>query len=126
MNKKIRIKEVVKYSGHSLSASGSVNFTLKASYSELINTISLMQLLNNDVDIKARLPGQRPFKLGYFRIKQIAVHGDGESTIKFNGLVDHIEMDHLNVLPMVDADNKEFVVLMESEVELEGGDGNEE
>ena len=35
----VKVKEVVKYGGHSLSANGSVNFTLKAEYSELTNTM---------------------------------------------------------------------------------------
>jgi hypothetical protein len=115
----IKVREVVKYGGHSLSANGSVNFTLKAAYSELANSIKLMQLLNNDVVIKAKIPGVGPKKLGIFRIKQITVDGDGESTIKFNGLNDYIEMDNLNMLPLNDSDTKEFVVMMESEVEEE-------
>ena len=115
----IRVKEVVKYGGHSLSANGSVNFTLKATYSELPNTIKLMQMLNNDVVIKAKGPGASPMKLGYFRVKQIVIDGDGESAIKFNGLNDYIEMDNLNLLPMNDGDNKEFVVMMEAEIETE-------
>lgn len=115
----IRVKEVVKYGGHSLSANGSVNFTLKATYSELPNTIKLMQMLNNDVVIKAKVPSGSPMKLGYFRVKQIVIDGDGESTIKFNGLNDYIEMDNLNLLPMNDSDNKEFVVMMEAEIETE-------
>lgn len=117
--KKIKVKEVVKYKGHSLSANGSVNFNLVAAYSELVHTISLMQLLNNDVTIKAKVPGENPMKLGIFRIKQIVIDGDGESKIKFNGLNDYIEMDNLNVLPLNSDDTKEFVVLMEAEVEEE-------
>lgn len=115
----IKVKEVVKYGGHSLSANGSVNFTLKARYSELTNTIQLMQLLNNDVSIKAKIPGGSPMKLGLFRIKQIVVDGDGESTIKFNGLNDYIEMDNLNLLPLNSDENKEFVVLMEADIETD-------
>lgn len=118
----IKVKEVVKYGGHSISANGSVNFTLKASYSELTNTIQMMQMLNNDVFIKAKLPAGKPMKLGMFRIKQIIVDGDGESTLKFNGLNDYIEMDNLNLLPLNSDDNKEFVVLMEAEVEMEEGE----
>ena len=53
----IKVKEVVVYGGHSMSANGSVNLTLKAQYSELPNSIRMMQLLNNDVDIKAKAPG---------------------------------------------------------------------
>ena len=115
----VKVKEVVKYGGHSLSANGSVNFTLKAQYSELPNTIKLMQMLNNDVNIKAQVPGGKPMKLGFFRVKQIVIDGDGESTIKFNGLNDYIEMDNLNLLPLNTDENKEFVVLMEADIETD-------
>ena len=118
----VKVKEVVEYAGHTLSANGNVNFTLKASYSELTKTIRLMQMLNNDVSIKARLPGRKPMKLGNFRIKQIAIDGDGESKIKFNSLNDYVEMDNLNMLPNNGADVKEFTVLMEAEIEIEKGD----
>ena len=121
----IKVKEVVRYGGHSLSANGSVNFTLKAQYSELSNSIKLMQMLNNDVNIKAKVPGGKAMKLGIFRVKQIVVDGDGESVLKFNGLNDYIEMDNLNMLPLNDSDTKEFVVLMEAEIEEEDEDGEE-
>ena len=122
----VRVKEVVKYGGHSLSANGSVNFTLKAGYSELPNSIKLMQLLNNDVYIKAKIPGERPMKLGEFRVKQIVIDGDGESVLKFNGLNDYIEMDNLNLLPMNDSDIKEFVVMMEADIEEENDESEDE
>ena len=122
----IKVKEVVKYSGHSLSANGAVNFTLKAGYSELKNSIKLMQMLNNDVHIKAKIPGGKAMKLGIFRVKQIVVDGDGESVLKFNGLNDYIEMDNLNMLPLNDSDTKEFVVLMEAEIEEEDEEDNAE
>ena len=120
---KVKVKEVVKYGGHSLSANGSVNFTLKASYSELPNTIQMMQMLNNDVTVKVKLPTGKPMKLGMFRIKQIIIDGDGESTLKFNGLNDYIEMDNLNLLPLNNDDNKEFVIMMEAEIETEEEEG---
>lgn len=121
----VKVKEVVKYGGHSLSANGSVNFTLKASYSELTNTIQMMQMLNNDVNIKAKLPTGKPMRLGMFRIKQIIIDGDGESILKFNGLNDYIEMDNLNLLPLNNDDNKEFVIMAEAEIEKEEGEDDE-
>ena len=120
----IKVKEVVVYGGHSMSANGSVNLTLKAQYSELPNSIRMMQLLNNDVDIKAKAPGSKAMRLGVFRVKQIVV--DGESVLKFNGLSDCIEMDNLNVLPLNTDDNKEFVVLMMANIEDEEEDNNGE
>lgn len=122
----IKVREIVKYGGHSLSANGSVNFTLKASYSELTNSIKLMQMLNNDVSIKAKVPGGKAMKLGIFRVKQIIIDGDGESVLKFNGLNDYIEMDNLNLLPLNTDENKEFAVLMEAEVEEEESENGEE
>lgn len=122
----VRIKQVVTYKGHSLSANGSVNFTLKAAYSELPNSIQMMQMLNNDVDIKAKLPGSKPMKLGMFRIKQIVVDGDGESVLKFNGLNDYIEMDNLNLLPLNNDENKEFVIMAEAEIEMEDEEGEDD
>lgn len=116
----IKVKQVVKYDGHSLSSNGSVNFKLRASYSELVNSIKLMQMLNNDVTIKAKIPGSKTMKLGIFRIKQIVIDGDGESKITLNGLNDFIEMDNLNLLPLKNSEEtNEFQVLYESNVEDE-------
>nr|DAV95848.1 MAG TPA: hypothetical protein [Caudoviricetes sp.] len=118
----IKVKEVVKYNGHNMAANGSVNLALKASYSELTNSIMLTQMLNNDVHIGAKLPGKKPIDLGTFRIKQISIDGDGESTLKFNSLSDFVEMDNLNQLPLASDDVKEFVVLFKANIEKEGGD----
>ena len=122
----VKVKQIVTYGGHSMSANGSVNLTLKAAYSELTNSVQQLQMLNNDVSIKAKLPGGKPMKLGMFRIKQIAIDGDGESVLKFNGLSDYIEMDNLNLLPLNSDDNKEFVVMLEAEIEDENGEDEEE
>lgn len=122
----IKIKEVVRYSGHNLNANGAVNLTLKAMYDQLTKSIELMQLLNNDIDIKAKIPGRPAMKLGIFRVKQINVDGDGESILKFNGLNDYIEMDNLNILPLNNDENKEFTILMQSDVEYEDERDEEE
>lgn len=121
----VKVKQIVSYGGHSLSANGSVNLTLKAMYSELTNSIQLMQMLNNDVIVKAKAAGEKPKKLGIFRIKEIKIDGDGESIIKFNGLSDYIEMDNLNALPLRDSEVKEFAVLYEAEIELEEEENGE-
>ena len=120
----VKVKEIVKYNGHSLSANGSVNLSFKAMYGELTNTIKLMQMLNNDVIIQAKV-GKNKLKLGMFRIKDIRIGGDGGSTIKFNGLSDYVEMDNLNELPLRDSESQEFPVLMSAEVEEEENEQDE-
>ena len=112
----LKVKQVVQYGRHSLKANGSVDFTLKAAYSELVNTIQTMQMLNNDITIKAKV-NKKVLSLGIFRIKQIIIDGDGESKLRFNGLSDYIEMDNLNMLPLNSDEVKEFVVMLTAEVE---------
>lgn len=119
----IKIKSVVVNGGYSVSANGSVNLKFIAGYSELVNTIKLQQMLNNDVTIKARIPvpegKPQIIKLGVFRVKNTMIDGDGESKIQFNGLADYVEMDNLNMLPLSSNDVKEFMILMEAEIEIE-------
>lgn len=123
----VKVAEVVSYGGHSLSANGSVNLTLKAGYSELSKSIMMTQMLNCDVRMKAKLTDGKTMPLGMFRVKGIDIHGDGCSVLKFNGLSDFVEMDNLNNLPLADMDIKDFKILAMAEIEEEGNeDGNVE
>ena len=119
MEKQIKVRQVVSYKGHSLSANGGVSLRLKAGYSELVHTIEIMQLLNDDILIKAKVPGNKPMRLGTFRIKNISIDGDGESVIKFDGLSDYVELDNLASLPLQSDDVNEFVIMSEALVEIE-------
>ena len=103
-----------------------MNLTLIAAYGELVHTIEASQLLNNDIFVKFKLPGMKAEKLGMFRIKQLIIDGDGESKIKLNGLSDYIEMDKINLLPLRTDETPEFNVLFEADVELEGGDEDDD
>lgn len=117
--KNIKIKEVVTYDGHSQKKNGSVMLNLRASYSELVNTISILQLLNNDVTVKAKIPRSKPMRLGTFRVDNVRIDNDGESVIKLNGLNDFVEMNNLNDLPLNSDEVKEFTVMLEANIEEE-------
>lgn len=123
MVNKAKVKAIVVNGGYNVSANGSVNLKFIAGYSELVNTIKLQQMLNNDVSIKAKLPSpngkSQVVNLGVFRVKSTMIDGDGESKIQFNGLSEYVEMDNLNILPLASDDIKEFAILMEAEIELE-------
>ena len=122
MEKKVVINELVSYSGHNVSANGVVNLTLVAKYSELANSIQAMQMLNENINIKAKLGAGKPFLLGMFRIKNILVDGDGESKLKFVSERDSIELDNLNSLPFSNEDNSDFTIRMEATIEGEDED----
>lgn len=113
--KKIVVKEVVNYKGHSVKANGSIDLSFSAMYDELTNTIQCLQMLNNDVDIIAKLPNEKPVELGMYRIKNIIFDGDGESTIKFNSLDQNVELENLSKI----ITSEKFQVRMTAMVELE-------
>jgi hypothetical protein len=123
---RVKVQEVVKYGGHTLAANGKVTLTLNAAYSELSNTIQISQMLNEDVTIKARVPGKKAVMLGSFRVSKIEVFDDGESRVKFAGISDYVEMDNLNSLPLKGEDVPEFRVLIEAEIDDSENDEKDE
>ena len=118
----VKIKQVVNYSGHNVKTNGSIDLTFKAKYDELTNSMQLLQMLNNDVNIVTKIPGiKKPIQLGMFRVKSVTFDGDGESTLKFNSIVDNVEMNNINSIVC----KEEFQILMSADVELEDEDEEE-
>lgn len=126
----LKVKQVVTNAGYRVGANGSVSISFAAKYSELTNTIKLQQLLNNDVEIKAKVPTgtgkPQVLNLGNFRVKRTTIDDDGESKVEFNGITDYIEMDNLNKLPLNSDDLKEFTILVTADVESEDGEEDAE
>lgn len=119
---KLKVMEVMKYGGHSLSANGMVNVTFTAMYSELAKSLQLMQLLNEDVTVAAKLPSEKPMPLGTFRVHQLIVDDDGESKVKLRGMSEFVETDGLNSLPLRNSDVPEFQVMFKADIESVEGD----
>lgn len=113
--KTVEIKEMVRYGGHSVKANGAVDITFSAMYSELVNSIKALQLLNNDVTVAAKVGNNKPFKIGSFRIKNVIIDGDGESKIKLMSITDSVEMNMLSDIVVAD----EFIIKMMATIEEE-------
>jgi hypothetical protein len=117
--KDIKIKEFVAYNGSATKANGVVTLNLKAMYSELTNTIKVLQLLNNDVKITVN----DEKVLGVFRVKDVVIDGDGQSKLKFESMSEAVEMSVMNSLVNIDG---EFSILMQSKVDLEDAEDEDE
>lgn len=113
--KKIRIKEVVTYNGHKVKGNGKLDLSFKANYDELVNSIQVLQMLNNDIKIKAKISGTPAYDLGVFRIARVQVNGDGESVLNLTTLTDYAEVNNISQLVGVDM----CQVLMEADIEEE-------
>ena len=98
MEQYVEVRLVGKYNGHSVKANQSVDLSIKAGYDQLSQAVQLLQFLNNDVSIKAKVPDLKPFSLGTFRVQAVNISHDGESTIKFNSMADFTEVDNFTKL----------------------------
>lgn len=119
---KVKVKGMYAYKGHNVSANGSVNLTLSGKYSQLTSSVQLLQMLNNDVIIQIKMGSEKSFKIGSFRIKNVAFDGDGESILKFNSLNDFVDIDKMNDL----ITKEEFAVMFLANIEEEDDESEEE
>ena len=121
LEKHIEVRVIGKYNGHSIKANQSVDLGIKAGYDQLADSVKLLQFLNNDVTIKAKVPDVKPFSLGTFRVQAVNISHDGESSIKFNSMADFTEVDNFSKLLGSDL----VVLRVSADVELEQGEEEE-
>jgi len=119
---KVTVKEVVSYKGHSVQKNGNLNISFSAMYSEITNSMQLLQLLNNDVKILAKLPGEKAISLGTFGVKSILFGGDGTSVLKFTSLCDFVELENINAI----VSQENFQVKFEGDIEAENEEEEKE
>lgn len=117
MEKKVTVKAIGKYNGHSVQANGVVVFNMVLDYSELVNAIKMLQLLNNDIKMAAKYANEKPMKLGMFRLDNVSIGSDGVSKVKFKGSVDFVETDNLNEMALSGRDEL-FNIRLVAEVEV--------
>ena len=121
MEQHVEVKIIGKYNGHSVKANQSVDLSIKAGYDQLTHSVQLLQFLNNDVTIKAKVPDEKPFSLGTFRVQGVNVGHDGESAIKFNSMVDFTEVD--NFTKLIGSDM--IILKVSADIEIEDSDEEE-
>ena len=122
MVKNANVKFVASYDGHSLRQNGNVDLRMKCDYSELVNYVQLLQMLNNDIKVAIKFPGEsKPFKIGMFRLKQLNILHDGEAKISFTSTNDFVEVNELNRL----VTEERFNVRCSADIEIEN-EGEEE
>lgn len=98
----VKTRMVVTYDGHSVRKDGDIDVKFKADYGEVVNVLSLFQMLNQNVDIKVKVGSAKPSVLGTFIIRSISVDRDGESKLKFNSEANHVNLSSIMELAVPD------------------------
>lgn len=115
MEKEIKLKLKGTYGGHSIKTSGVVHVDFSFNYTELIQVVPLIQCLNNNIRIVAKVDDE-VLKLGSYMLNQVKVNHDGTSSVRFNSIIDSIEADNLNKLY---GKEKEIQMQIKSKIILE-------
>jgi len=120
----VKIKSIAAYKGHSVRPTGVVELSLGFKYDELVNYIKTVQMLNEDVVMKARLNNDTK-KLGEWRVGAMNIDHDGNAVIKFKSTIGAIDSEVLNEI--ADYDNKDIIpILLIANIEDDGEDDEDE
>lgn len=104
----------VTYNNYTQKQNGVVSLKLNSEYGELYRVVELMQMLETNVKIKARI-NDKVIDLGNFKINNIKVNGSGQSNIKFNGVTEDVNLNNINLLPI---DENKFLIRAEEQKDL--------
>lgn len=109
---KINVKTLASYAGHTINKNKSISLTLKFSYETIVKYIQAIQMLNENVELLAKVGGEK-IKLGSFMINNINIDHDGEGKIKFNSQIDYVELNSISKL----IDTEIFKLSLSADVE---------
>lgn len=122
MQKKFQQKGLATFDGLSIGKKQTVQLKFKFSYDELITTVQLLQGLNTDITIIAKVNGSKPMNLGLFTIGDVKIDRDGNTLANFKSLVENVNLN--NIMEIVDSDY--IQVMFRALIEIEQKEETEE
>ena len=91
------------FNGQNIKKNGDIDLKFKAPYSELVNAMALVRMINCNIGVYAKVNANKPNFLGTFYFNKLSLDHDGESTITFNTELDSSEIDNFKTLLEIDA-----------------------
>lgn len=107
MERKFKQKGVAKFEGLNIGKNNAVVLKFKLPYDEIITSVELLQGLNTDITVKAKIPNKDASVLGLFTIGGINFDRDGNAVVTFKSLVNNVNLD--KICSVVD---EEYIQLM--------------
>ena len=95
MEKKLQQKGIATFEGMSIGKNNTVQVKFKLRYDEILTSVELLQGLNSDITLFAKVPNKSPLNLGIFTIGAINFDKDGNATIPFKSLVESVNLESI-------------------------------
>ena len=113
MEKKIKKKGIATFQGLSIGRNKTVQLKFKLRYDEILTSVELLQGLNSDITVHAKIGDDKPINLGIFTIGAVNFDKDGNATIPFKSLVDNVNLDNINSIIDEDYIQLRFMAIIE-------------
>lgn len=95
MERKLKQQGIASFEGLSIGKNKTIQVKFKLRYDEILTSVELLQGLNNDITLHAKVPDKKPMNLGIFTIGAINFDKDGNATIPFKSLTDNVNIESI-------------------------------
>lgn len=109
----LKQKGIATFEGLTISKSKTVILKVKLRYDEVITSINLLQGLNSDITVHAKVPDRKAMNLGIFTIGAVNFDKDGNATIPFKSMVQNVNLDNICSLTDEDYIQLRFMAVLE-------------
>lgn len=111
--RQLKQKGIATFEGLTISKSRTVILKVKLRYDEVITSINLLQGLNSDITVHAKVPDRKAMNLGIFTIGAVNFDKDGNATIPFKSMVQNVNLDNICSLTDEDYIQLRFMAVLE-------------
>lgn len=95
MERKLKQQGIASFEGLSIGKNKTIQVKFKLRYDEILTSVELLQGLNNDITLHAKVPDKKPMNLGIFTIEAINFDKDGNAIIPFKSLTDNVNVESI-------------------------------
>lgn len=103
--KEFKQRGIATFKSMQVATSKVVTLTFKLRYDEMITSINLLQGLNNDITIHARVSGRKAVNLGMFTIGAINFDKDGNAIVPFKSRIESVNMNNISEVLTAEQDD---------------------
>lgn len=107
-DKTIKLKGISKFVGMNISANKIITLNVVMGYEEIVTSIQLLQGLNNDITVFAKLGIGKAKSLGMFTVNSVNFDRDGNAKVSLKSMVSNVELE--NIIEIID--NEEILQLL--------------
>lgn len=103
----LKQKGIVKFQGFNVASSKVVTLKVKLPFNEMVTSVKLLQSLNSDVTIHAKMDGSKAVSLGMFSISSVTFDKDGNATAQFKSMLENVDSE--NICSLADSEVTEML-----------------